>query len=97
MKDCPMQIEREENNMDKTLYFLVPRFGRWKIEKKIVNELNAPCYQVVDKYHKQFANDDMWIVMDRRIVMVSTKENMVCKVKNVFYGKKEKENEHKAC
>jgi hypothetical protein len=73
--------------VDKTLYFLVPRFGRWKIEKKIVNELNAQCYNVTDKYHKQFANDDMWITMDKRIVMVITAENMVSKVNEVFYGK----------
>ena len=49
--------------MEKTLYFPVPRFGRWKIEQKIVNELDAPCYRVTNKYTKQFANDDMWIVL----------------------------------
>ena len=79
--------------MDKTLYFKVPRFGRWKIEKKIVNELDAPCYKIVDKYNKQFANDDMWIVMNKRFVMVHTKEDMVEKINNVFYGKRES-NEH---
>lgn len=74
--------------MDKTLYFLAPRFGRWKMEKKIVNELNAPCYCVANKHHKQFANDDMWISMNKRVIMVRTSEDMVEKINNVFYGKK---------
>ena len=75
----------------KTLYFSVPRFGRWKIEQKIVNELNAPCYRVTNKHTKQFANDDMWIALDKHVVMVRTKESLVPKVNEVFYGKKEKQ------
>lgn len=79
------------NDMDnaiylyKTLYFSVPRFGRWKIEQKIVNELNAPCYRVTNKHTKQFANDDMWIALDKHVVMVRTKESLVHKVNQVFY------------
>jgi hypothetical protein len=76
-----MEKAQEET---KTLYFLAPRFGRWKIEQKIVNELDAPCYTVVNKYHKHFGNDDICVVMKKKFIMVRCNESLVNKVNKVL-------------
>ena len=70
-----------------TLYFQVPVFGHWKMEQRIVNELNAPCYHVVSKTEKHFANDDMWIVLHKDIVTVRTNKKMIKKVKDIMFRK----------
>jgi hypothetical protein len=71
--------------MQKCLYFLAPRFGKWKLEQKIINKLKAPCYRVVDKRHKQFANDNMWIVWNKDIITVYTTSDFEKDVNSVFY------------
>lgn len=76
-----METAKEET---KTLYFLTPRLGRWKIEQKIVNELDVPCYKVVNKYHKHFGNDDIWVVMKKKIIMVRCNESLVNKVNKIL-------------
>lgn len=68
----------------KTLYFLTPRFTRWKVEQRIINELDAPCYTVVNKYHKHFGNDDIWVVMKKKFIMVRCKESLVNKVNKIL-------------
>lgn len=70
-----------------TLYIPVPVFGWNKMEKKIVNELNASCYRVVNKREKHFANDDMWIVLDKHVVVVRTNRKMIKKVREILLGK----------
>ena len=73
--------------MQKHLYFIVPKFGKWKLEQKIINELHAPCYRIVSKNFRQYANDNMWICWDRNIITVSTTEEYVKEINSVFYGK----------
>ena len=71
------------------LYFLMPKFRRWKVEQKIVNVLKAQCYRVVDKYTKHFyGEDDLWIVMEKDIIMVKTPKNRVNEINNLFYKKR---------
>lgn len=70
-----------------TLYFQVPRFRHWRMEQKIVNELKAPCHHVISKTEKHFANDDMWIVLKKDIVMIRTNRKMVKKVRAIMFRK----------
>ena len=79
--------EAVENAEDETLYFPIPAFGWHKMEKRIVNELHAQCYRVVNKKEKHFANDDMWIVLNKNIVMVRTNRKMVKKVSDILFRK----------
>ena len=69
------------------LYVPVSKFGYWKMEQKIVNELKAPCYQVISKTEKHFANDDMWIVLKKDIVMIRTNRKMIKKVRDIMFRK----------
>lgn len=70
-----------------TLYFPVPTFGWYKMEQKIVNELNASCYRIVNKYEKHFANDDMWVVLTKNVVTVRTNRKMIKKVREILFRK----------
>lgn len=70
-----------------TLYFPVPAFGWYKMEQRIVNELQAHCYHVVNRKEKHFANDDMWVVLNKDIVMVRTNRKMVKKVREILFRK----------
>ena len=76
-----------EKEKVETLYIPVPLFGFYKMEQKIINELNASCYRVVEKYHKHFANDDMWIVLTKQVVTVRTNRKMIKKVREILFGK----------
>ena len=73
--------------MDKCFYFLVPFGKKWECERRIVNELNASCYRVVNRKMKQFANDDMWINMDGRLITVWSTSEFEDKINNTFYRK----------
>lgn len=55
----------------KGLYFLAPMFGRNKFEKRIINDLECPCYKIVGNT-KYFANEEkhLWVVMKKRLVSV---------------------------
>ena len=55
----------------KGLYFLAPMFGRDKFEKRIINDLECPCYKIVGNT-KYFANEEkhLWVVMKKRLVSV---------------------------
>ena len=55
----------------KGLYFLAPIFGRNKYEKKIINDLECPCYKIVGTT-KYFSNEEkqLWVVMKNRLVSV---------------------------
>lgn len=60
----------------KGLYFLAPLFCRSKFEKKIINDLECPCYKIVGST-KYFSNDEkhIWVVMKKRLVSVFIDEN----------------------
>ena len=62
----------------KGLYFLAPMFGRDKFEKRIINDLECPCYKIVGNT-KYFANEEkhLWVVMKKRLVSVFIDEGQV--------------------
>lgn len=59
----------------KGLYFLAPIFGKNKFEKKIINDLECPCYKIVGDT-KYFVNEEkhLWVVMKKRLVSVFISE-----------------------
>lgn len=72
-------------NRPKCLYFIAPKFRKWKLEQRIINELHAPCYRIVNKNFKQFSNDNMLINWDGNIITVYTSMDFVESVNTVFY------------
>ena len=75
----------------KGLYFLAPIFGRNKFEKKIINDLECPCYKIVGN-KKYFANEEkhLWVVMEKRLVSVFINEGqpkLEREIRNKMYTK----------
>ncbi len=75
----------------KGLYFIVPLFGKNKIEKKIINTLECPCYKIVGST-RYFVNEEkhLWVVMKKRVVSVFIEEEnpkLEREIRNKMYAK----------